>query len=178
MHGASYRKGQATTDSHDGGQKKRKLSERSVSPSLLPLPWRRLQTCCCHGNSGEREGVRQPIRTRAALCCITSGGGRAGNTPTVPRLGFTVAVRQSTLPPAGPECQTVVIRTGFKGRPCSPSGQSQRGRLCARSVTQSSSSTALRMVGSCGCPGIGTANPSCDWTSCSTCRAAACGPRC
>lgn len=92
------------------------------TPPDLLLPWQQW-----------RKRGRLPANQnwRRSQCCITSGGGRAGNTPTVSRLGFTVAVRQSTLPPAGPECQTVVICTGFKGRPRSPSGQSQTERQIA-----------------------------------------------
>lgn len=105
--------------------------------------------------------------SRSYRCCTTSGRSRSGNKPTVPGLGFNITALQSTLPPAGPVsccCSTLSLKVGLA---LPWANHKQRGRLCAVSVTKSSSSAPLLLVGSCCCSGTATGNPSCDWLSCS-----------
>lgn len=128
-----------------------------TTPDLM-LPWQQWRAKGCPPANQNSRSYR---------CCTTSGRSRSGNKPTVPGLGFNITALQSTLPPAGPVsccCSTLSLKVGLA---LPWANHKQRGRLCAVSVTKSSSSAPLLLVGSCCCSGTATGNPSCDWLSCS-----------
>lgn len=140
--GAPFWRSQTTADGKTGRRK------GSCSSSPLPSPRRRLQICCCHGNSGEREGERGPSISQSefALLPVLHKEQTAEWETCRGLLGLGSYRRcESTLPPAGPTWQTAVQRWAS----FFPSGANhkQSGRLCARSVSQSHQRPSVLLLG-------------------------------